>query len=98
MLQVRLEYRAEECAEIAGRITRQEFTERMSWAESAGLTGLNDRTIPRKKIYAKPRPSNKYRSDSQTKKPLGSQVKICGQPACVVRLFASPRASWAMRS
>ena len=53
MAQYRVEYKAYEYPEIARGITVQEFLEAMNWAESAGLTRLDERTIYLKEMYTK---------------------------------------------
>ncbi|UCF31940.1 MAG: radical SAM protein [bacterium] len=45
MPQYRVEYRAYEYPRIARGITREEFLEAISWAEEAGLTNLDDRSL-----------------------------------------------------
>ncbi len=55
MAQYRVEYKAYEYPEIARGITVQEFLEAMNWAESAGLTRLDERTIYLKEMFTKTR-------------------------------------------
>ena len=53
MAQYRVEYKAYDYPEIARGITVQEFLEAMNWAESAGLTRLDERTIYLKEMFTR---------------------------------------------
>jgi putative pyruvate formate lyase activating enzyme len=51
MAQYRVEYKAYEYPMIARGITREEFLEAMAWAEEAGLTNLDSRSLMNRELY-----------------------------------------------
>ncbi len=51
MSQYRVEHRAFEHPEIARAITPQEFLEAMQWAEEAGLTNLDSRSVSQRDLF-----------------------------------------------
>lgn len=51
MSQYRVEHRAFEHSEIARAITSQEYIEALEWAEEAGLTNLDCRSVARRQLF-----------------------------------------------
>ncbi len=51
MSQYRVEHRAFEYPDIARAITTQEFLEAMEWAEEAGLTNLDERSLMQRDVF-----------------------------------------------
>ncbi len=65
MSQYHVDYKAFEYPDIARGITVQEFLEAMEWAETYGLTGLDQRSVRIRDLYKKSRTHLKNASNAQ---------------------------------